>query len=46
VLLALLPPPRSIALQAAWFVATSASAAFNFVGMKLFVFGRRPAVAA
>ena len=46
VLLALLPPPRAIALQAAWFVATGASAAFNFIGMKLFVFGRRPAVAA
>lgn len=36
--LALLPQPNWLALSGAWFVATGASAIFNFLGMKFFVF--------
>jgi putative flippase GtrA len=41
--LALLPFKGAAALDAAWFVATAASAAFNFLGMKFFVFRERAA---
>jgi NDP-sugar pyrophosphorylase family protein/putative flippase GtrA len=38
--LMVLPLQGALALNAAWFLATGASATFNFLGMKLFVFRR------